>query len=251
MSELFTLNRFLLLVRNEIVTNYRKWLTTSGAIAFGIFVTAVLFGRNNPDFYLSWYVMLIFIMGIFISSRAFKELHDKTTNESYLLVPSSSLEKTLAKLFIVTVGFVIYLVVFLIVSSVIVETILWLILNRDFSLFNPFSKHLLVFTPLYLFVQSFYFLGAAWFKKMQLAKTTLGLSLVNFGFFLLGLLMIRIFFSSYFANAVDTGLLAELIVNLFEHPFFWIVKIIGILIPPACWFIACKRVEEAQVSDGI
>ncbi len=251
MSELFTLQRFLLLVRNEIVNNYRKWLLTSGSIAFGIFITATLFERGNPDFYFNWYLVLINIGGIVMASHAFLELHDKTKNESYLLIPASSLEKTLAKLFIVTVAFISYILIFHTLTSIIVEALLWLLVNRDISIFNPLSTKVWLSLPPYLFAQSFFFLGAAWFKKTHLPKTLLSISLVCFGFFLLGLLLVDILFNTYFENSVDIGDTFNLLFNVYEHRFFWIVKVIAVLIPLVCWFIAWKRVEEAQVSDGI
>lgn len=251
MSELFDLNRFLLLVRNEIVSNYRNWLLTSGAITFIVFISATLFERGNPDFYFNWYFILIFVVGIVMSSHAFLELHDKTRNESYLLIPASSLEKTLAKLFIVTIGFIAYLLVFHTLSSIIIEALLWLLVGRDIYIFSAFSKQVWFVIPLYLFVQSFFFLGAAWFKKMQLAKTTVSLSIVIFGIFLLGVLFTSILFSAFFNDAVDLGDAFDLLFNLSGHPFLWIVKIMAVVIPPVCWIIAWKRVEEAQVSDGI
>ena len=115
MNENFSFERLWLLLRSDAVGGYRSVLTVSAALVGVILVTSMIsLGGSDVTggFYLGWFGTMLFFWGIIASSRAFRELHDKTRNEAYLLIPASALEKTAARLLTLTVGLAAYLLVF-------------------------------------------------------------------------------------------------------------------------------------------
>ena len=126
MNEIFSPRRLELLIRNDAIAGYRSLLTTSATLA-GIILIIAMFSRGsasgNENFYLVCFIGMLLTWGPIASSRSFNELHDKTENESYLLLPASALEKTVARLLSVTVIFVGYLLVFTSLTSVVVESV--------------------------------------------------------------------------------------------------------------------------------
>ena len=94
------------------------------------------------------------------------------TNMAFLLLPASALEKTLSRLLLHTVGLVVYLLVFTTVLSWVLEGIntLWFGVRREF--FSPFDRARVdVAAALSSCTQALFFLGAAWFRKVQFVKT--------------------------------------------------------------------------------
>ena len=253
MNDVFSLNRFGLLLKASAVNKYRTWLITSAALAGVIFIASLFSSDHGQSFYVTLSIEILFIFGILMSAGSFKELHDKTLNQAYLLLPASSLEKTLAQLFIVTVGFILYLLVFISLTAVMVEVINFLLFGEEISLFNPFNRGLWTAIPGYLFLQSLFFLGAAWFKKLHLVKTILAISLTAIGLALIAAVNSWFFLEPYSKHDLKTTL-TPVLLPIFEanqHWLQWSFTLLLIAITIACWTIAWQRVKEAQVSDGI
>ena len=218
-----------------------------------IFIASPFSSDHGQSYYVTWSIEVLFIFGILASAGSFKELHDKTLNQAYLLLPASSLEKTLAQLFIVTIGLILYLLVFISLTAIMVEVIKFLLFGQEINLFNPFNKKLWTAIPGYLFLQSLFFLGAAWLKKLHLVKTILAISLTAMGLALLAAINSWVFLQPYSKHDLNTTL-APVLLPIFEanqHWLRWSFTLLLIAITIACWAIAWQRVKEAQVSDGI
>ena len=257
MTENLSINRIVLLLRADVVGGYRTVLIVSAALAGVILVTAMIAQGDSGvggEFYVSWFGTMLFIWGVIASSRAFREVHDRTRSAAYLLIPASALEKTIARLLAVTIGLAGYLLVFTSLTSVVVETVILLLSGERGDFFNPIDPLAWQLIPGYLFVQSFFFLGAAWFRKAHFIKTTLAVTLATVGMVIFCLLTLRIVFAPYWEGIEGIGLMftylsrshADLLDGL---------EILGtlfaILLPATCWCIAWLRIRETQVSDAV
>lgn len=251
----FSIERLWWLLRADFAGGYRTLVTVSATLA-GIILIASLISLEHAGaaqvFFLSWYGGMLYVWGTIASSRAFGELHDKARNEAYLLIPASAIEKTVARLLAVTVGLGVYLLVFTTVVALLVAGIHRLFPGGGGGLFNPLDARLWPVITGYLFVQSFFFLGAAWFRRRHFIKTALAVTLVAIGFGLFVLLTLRVVFApedfadlgNAIARAVESY---RNLLRLFES----VTDILAVTLPVACWVIAWLRVREAQVSDGI
>ena len=250
-SDTFSLSRLWLLVRMQVLSSYRSWLTGCAALAGIILIASMLADHEDTNFYAAALDNVVIFIGIFITSRSFQELHDKTKNELFLLIPASSLEKTLARLLVVTVGFLISAFVFIFIVSVLCELIKPLLYGPRLPVFNPFTNQIPNLIAIYLFLQSFYFLGAAWFKKNHLVKTILTQFAIVLSLALFSLLVIRIVFASYINVELDFNIdTAQLFAQL-SGPVEIIVKLFMVLLTFACWAIAWMKVRETEVNEGV
>lgn len=255
MNEHFSIERLCWLLRADFTAGYRSLLTVSGTMACVILIASLISfepGGAAQDFYVSWFGWMLFVWGIIASSRAFRELHDKTRNEAYLLIPASSVEKTAARLLTVTIGLAVYLMIFTAVVSLLIEGLFRLVPGTGYGPFNPLDPQVWPLICSYFFLQSFYFLGAAWFRRRHFIKTSLVITLVGIGLALFAMLTLRVVFAPVGMADLD-GLIARAAGSyrgLFQsldalRAFF------AIMLPLACWTIAWLKVRETQVSDGI
>ena len=255
MNEHFSFERLAWLLRADLANGYRSLLMVSATLA-GIILIASLTSSDpihaTQGFFGTWYGGMLYIWGIIATSRAFTELRDKARNEAYLLIPASAFEKTIARLLAVTVGLSAYLLVFTTAVSLLVWLVQGVLPGTGFGLFNPLDPRLWPVITGYLFLQSFYFLGAAWFARRHLVKTTLVIVLAGIGLGLFTLLTMRVVFAPEgigdLGNAIPRAVesfpgLLRLLDGLWT--------IVLVVLPLACWSIAWLRVRETQVSDGI
>jgi hypothetical protein len=260
MSEPLSWFRLKALLRNESIGEHRRWLVASAVIAgvlwFGA-TMAVNDGGSNDLYYRFSFFGILFAWGTIHSSLAFSELHDKSKNTAYLLLPASSLEKTLAPLLTTTIVLIAYLLVFTAAASVVIEAINRLVFGRTNDLFNPFAREVWSGLPTYLLVQSAFFLGAAWFRNVHYLKTLLAILIGTVAF--LGLTVLASWLAGIIAfTASGLTLQADPRDWLFA-PNPWLaeavqalLKILGfVALPIFCWFVAWLRVRETQVSHGV
>ena len=253
-NDVFSPQRLRLLIRGDLIAGYRSLLVVSGALA-GVILVAALATHGgvlrDGDFYRHCFGLALFVWGLVASSRAFRPLHDRTRNEAYLLIPASALEKTLARLLAVTVGLVAYLLVFIGLVSVVVETLNLLLYGGRQAFFDPFDRTVWSSIFVYIVLQSFYFLGGAWFRKAHFVKTTLALTLAVAGLACFTALTARIVFAGYWLDVGDVFFVLEQLGRARASGIGAVVHGVAFLLPLACWWIAWLRVEEVQVSDGV
>ena len=255
MNEHFSLERLWWLLRADLASGYRSLLTISGALA-GVILIAALISFEIPGsgqgFFVSWYGGMLYIWGIIASSRAFSELHDKNRNQAYLLLPASAIEKTVARLLAVTVGLSVYLLIFTTAVSLVVAGVFGLLPGPGYGVFNPLDPSIWPVITGYLFLQSFYFLGAAWFRRRHFIKTTLAITVAGIGLGLLAFLTLRIVFAP--EGIADVGNFVARALGSYQGLLQMLESIRTVFViglPVAFWCIAWLRVRETQVSDGI
>ena len=242
------------LLRGDLITGYRSLLVSSAGLAVVILVVAMIAPSDYhgfSSFHRAAFTIALFTWGIVATSRAFVSLHDKTRNEAYLLLPASALEKTLARLLTVTVGFVLYLLVLSTLVSVVVESLNLLFFGSRHRIFDPFDPIVWERVTLYIVVQALYFLGAAWFRRGHFMKTTLAVTLGCIALTALTLIALRIAFADLWAVAWDIDYALESLRDWFAGTGSEVLFAVKLLLPIACWCIAWLRVSEAQTSDGV
>lgn len=127
-NKFFSFSRFYLLMRNDILLNYKRYLfTIVGAFILGFIILYVsmpqvividnnfkadgliAFGWSR---YLQIFIMCLFGLGAFVGS-AFSELSNKVKTSNYLLIPGSTFEKFLCQFVLrALVGTAIFLFIF-------------------------------------------------------------------------------------------------------------------------------------------
>jgi hypothetical protein len=259
MSEQLSWPRLKALLRNESLGEYRTWLiasaVTAGALLIGAVVT-VNNGSSDGPYYRFAFFAVLGVWGTIHTSLVFSALHDKSKNTAFLLLPASALEKTLAPLLTTTVILVAYLLAFTTIASVAIEAINWLVYRRTNDLFHPFEPETWAGVTRYLVVQSWFFLGAAWFRRAHFLKTLLTIWIGSLC--LLGLTVAAALIAGI-ATFTPDGFLVQASLRewLFvPNPFtsairFSLAVLWLVALPVFCWVVAWLRVSETQVSHGV
>jgi hypothetical protein len=262
-SEIMSFRRLGLLLRNDAADRYRALLMHSAVLAAVILIVSLMqagFGdvsRADGRFYFFVFLALLFVWGNIVASVAFKELHDKTKNDAYLLLPASDVEKTIARLLPATVGFFVYLVIYMTVVSWIAESANLALFGVRNGTFNVFDANLQNYIGHYIVGQSIYFLGAAWFRKAHFWKTALTVVIFFFVFPWYCWLIFRLLFPGYFDGFVPLFDDVDLYDAYQANETFFDGLAAGakfayyFVLPPLCWVVAWLRVKETQVSHGV
>jgi hypothetical protein len=261
MTETFDLRRVALLMRADLYTWYRTLGIVSAAAGGVILLAAVLLksgGSAAGQYYFGWFATLLFLAGLIVTSRGFRDLHEKTRNTAFLLLPASSLEKTLARLLMLSIGFIAYLVVFMTLVAMLSEAANWLLRNRWETVFQPFEAHVWKLAGHFVILQSVFFLGAAWFRSNHLFKTVLAIVVLIAVYIaivaLVGRLLLRSMSNPEFIVTAVENLsfgLYEQHRLIFDVAGVFVELAYFVLLPVLCWTVAWMRVTETQVSDGV
>lgn len=263
MNETFALRRLWLLMRNDVVAEYRAFLIVWGVLAAVMLLSSAVKATQSSvsaAFYDPWYVGMLFIWGAFVASHSFTELYDKTKNEAYLLLPASVHEKLAARLLRVVVFFV-CLLVLLTLTSAVIESINQLWFGRHNGIFNPFDAvgwsvdgRAVALDGHFVVVASLFFLGAAWFHKTPFIKTALVLTLFPNVLAVLAVGLLAILFHGHYDIRIEQfqaeayyaahKTLAQGLLTALKILYFFVL-------PVFCWVVVWLRLCEAQVSDGI
>ncbi len=262
MNQVLDIKRLGFLARRDMIDGWRGNAIASGAVAGSMFLLVVLQalfdGQQSMD-YSSYLIGTLIIWGSISASLAFTSLHDKTKNENYLMLPASSVEKTLVRLLSVSVATPIFIMILISLASLIAEGVTAIFFHTYFAALNPFQGMFFKILGYVIIIQSVFFLGAAWFKKAHFIKTILTLILFSIVLGIVGAFMFRLLFASYFEGFYnpkmihfDMGLMMESEFPSLMNTLHIIGKVFLYgLLAPFCWVIAWLRVKETQSSDGV
>lgn len=246
MNDQLSPRRLGLLLRNDLLHDQRTYLIVSAIIAvlalFGP-AGAVYFNYTGAGFYRTVLLMALFSFGTITTSMAFADLHGRATSTAFLLLPATALEKTVARLLMSTVVLIGYLLLFTTALSLLVEVLKLAVFGGENVLFSPFDPVVWSVLPHYLVVQALFFLGAAWFRRLNFIKTLLALVVIVAGLTAFGVSV--------------TWSLTEGV--QFEGDYFFDFDFfVGalyyayiVVLPVFCWFVAWLRVKETQVRHGV
>ncbi len=225
----------MLLFKHDLSINRHIIITTIAAIASVLFLyTLVVSNGFSHNFHPMVYLWVLFVGGFWISSLAFKDLHDKQKSYLLLTLPCSNLEKFLVKLILTSVGYVLASLVLYYLLSVIVVVISALLLHKELPLFTPFRNDILVYIRNYFVFQSVFLLGSIYFKRHAMTKTVLSL----------GCLAIVFTFFTFLTIVLLLGPLGMSVMHVFSAV---IGSLLWIVLAPCCWLIAYIRLCEVEV----
>lgn len=258
MNQQLSIERLGLLLRADLMLRARNVLIVSATLAGLIVIHGTLttaFGNPQTNIFPAWFYGSLFVWGAVAASYSFPELHNKSTNQAYLLLPASALEKTLSRLFIVTVLFWPFLSILLTLAS-------WLNAGVSLILFGArvpvFSAAEYLSWPIFghaVVVQSVYFLGAAWFRKAHFLKTALATTLITNAFFIITGIILWVLYRDMIAQfgpgGVDEGQIMSSNRVLLDLTMDFAPALYFFVLPPFCWWVAWLRVRETQVSYGV
>ena len=260
MSRPFEPRRLWLLIRGDLLADYRTFLTTAAAVTgvmlLGSMYTIVQVGAIDI-YYIVWYAGFLSVWMPFVASTSFRDLHDKAKNEAYLLLPASALEKVAARLLRATIGQFALLLILLTVASAAIEGINSLVFGQHNTMFDPLALWVWRPLPWALVGISLFFLGAAWFRKNHFFKTALALTVLPAPFVVFTVIVVRLLLGdllesasismpegNFYAYYVQHRGMFRFLGSMCEALYF-------VVLPVFCWSVAWLRVTEAQVSDGV
>jgi hypothetical protein len=258
MSERLSWLRLKALLRNESVGEYRIWLIASAVTCGAMLVGAMYVHPSHdldPPYYRVAYFAALLVLGTLQASLSFRELHDKNHNAAFLLLPASALEKTLAPLLTTTIVLIVYLLALTTAASIAIEGVNWLLYRRTNDLFDPLAPEVWGGIPRYLVVQSWFFLGATWFRRAHYLKTVLAIMVGTLVLAALGLLLA---FVAGLVTVSSGGLHVQVNVHSWLSPYLdstllrvSLATLCFVVQPLFCWWLAWLRIRETQVSHGV
>ena len=256
----FKPERFYLLIRNAVLLNRSAILLVSGALAgILLFLSAIdAFAVCREGLHQRLFLATLYLGGLIVTGRVFRELHDKVKGPVWLLIPASTLEKVASRIALSTILYVAGAMILYLVFSMISEVFNWILFSRHHALFKPFEAGVLKGAALYVALQAPFLVGAVYFRRHALSKTVLVLLGYSFVLFLVILLGSWLIFGGLFHDMIS-GL-----ETYSSHPFFdsdtlwagalgmgrvglWVWRIFfWAVMPLTCWIVCYFRLKEAE-----
>ena len=262
MNDVLDWRRIGLLLRNDIVGGYRTWLIRSAGVAALVLLIPIInaLAHQFPGgpAYFWWFYVLLFAWGAGTASSALAELNDRTKNEAFLLLPASATEKVATRFALVTLGFFAFFIVFGTVLAFATQLIDAWTLGRTIGWFPRMGAGLeWIWIGNFLVVQSVFFAGSAWFRKLHFAKTAGSIVALYFIALAFAYVMAYLFlpqfrdglgmrFSSDDFDAIFVGYAGVI------AAIWWVLRVLYFAgLPILSVYVAWLRVNEAQVSHGV
>lgn len=217
------------------------------------------FASSNSVLHMTYFALTLFIGGFIITSRAFLELHTTNRSHDWLMLPASPIEKYFSRLVLTSAGVAVGMVVYFALFSLFGSALMLLLFHRAYVLFNPLDGAVWLLVLNYVVLQSIFFAGAVYFKKLHFIKTVLVLA--GFGLLLVlvtGGLAVRLFWGELLVlnahGAIGQGELASVEPQLLSAGRT-VAVILRIaywgLLAPVFWIVAYFRLREAEVRNGV
>jgi len=238
-NDVFNLNRLLLFIRLDLAVNYKMILVFMAATASVLFLYCIALPVHSSaeNFHVVMYSLVLFNGGFWVSSLAFKDVHDDKRNYLFLTLPVSNFEKFFGKLLLTSVGYVVVLSLFYFVLSVIVAGINALLFKYPQPFFNVLDPIVLSYIKWYLVWQSVFVLGSIYFAKHAMSKITLTASLVVIVFIIVAFLFSVLFVGpqAFFTFG-------------WNDPLLRIIKTVFLIfVAPFCWLLTYLRLTETEL----
>lgn len=177
MNKEYSLQRVINHIKRDLFL-LKGTLVTGISIAIGILFLLLLLNmvwdkELSTNEFSGIFGFIYFILGIVLTFSIFKEIHNQSSNQLYLSLPISPIERLTAIWLTTTL---VYTLVFSILGFVIGEFAIVfgsLFLGADYTPLVPFSENYWGVVKTYLFIQPLFMLGAISFKKNRIGKTIL------------------------------------------------------------------------------
>lgn len=257
----FETRRFLLIIRNEITLNRANFLIFA-AVVWGVLFLNLVIRMNAPKDALILgpsYGIFVFISGLIMTEKAFKDLHDQNKSAAWLTLPASMFEKYVSRVAYAIVASTASIMILFFLFSVVSKGIIYLIfgtLNTP-ELFNPFSVDILLKSLRSWILLSPFQLGIIYFKKRQFSKTFVSILGYQLFLVLIAVVGLKIFISDV-QGQFSVNFPPEIMPNLFIENNTSLAQAWSIvkwsasiafwsLFAPFCWVTGYIRLKETEV----
>ena len=280
MNNIFNIKRFGLVFRKDILENRKRYmllfLTILGIITLFITFESLDYysnERNNSDinFNLLKVISLLFgIFGMIFAATFMNPMNSKIKRMSYLINPSSNLEKFMTRWIIVTVGYIISFFIALWIADILrvgvcsarypdidvtFLDITKLMSSDETGVFFEylFSKGLfMTVTAMFFLFQSFFILGSTFWEKSTFVKTFSAGILISLSFALICRWTILIFYGS-FNEFVDVfvSVIPSTNIDVNKESAAAITSLVISLFTLINWTLAYFRFRESEIIKRI
>ena len=247
---LFEPKRFLLLLRNDLMTHFKTSLIIIGSIigALSFLVFLANFNGSLSRLHLESFKLVIIPGGYLLTAASFRFLHEKNRSSFYLTLPASHIEKLLSRLVLTTIGFVVGVSALYYVFSLLASGASVFINGDSLPVFNPFEHGNIVLISFYWITQSVFLLGAIHFRSHHFIKTifSLWLFIAVIIIFTIGVVWLAFDVSLFGYNQIYH--LKQLGLGDMSQPVFRIMKMLIVYgIAPFFWLISYLKLKEYEV----
>lgn len=261
-NQFFSLKRFYLLIKNDLLINYKTYLfTLMGAFIAGFVIFYISMPKSFPasafdnDNYMQIAVICLFGLGVFVG-LSFPELSNKIKTTNYLLLPASTFEKFLVQFSLRFIGGSLLFTVIIWLDAHLAR---WIILNVfegfDSTIIEKVNIHamfkgakfysILPFIFAILSIGTYLFSIRLFFRKNALVKTVISLGFVVYIMFCLMVLFSHLFYpqTTGFNVTLNEYELTFLPIRNVELWFHSIMYLSGLFLLPLGYF----KLKEKQV----
>ncbi len=268
-----TLRRIRLLLKRDIAEVLRPVALSAATVAGIVLLFYLMHGisTHTPTLVIGTagghqavFRQLLYIGGLIVTSRAFREVHDKARNHDWFMLPASTAEKFVARLLLTSVGYASAVLVGYFLATVLAAGIAGVLTGSSPGIFNPLDREALRAVHNYWIMQSIFLFGAAYFRKLHFIKTILSLVVFFIALSWVAAAVFRIVFTGYFDGMMPQASLLELLRNAGKDTPWHeslaatsgIVRVVvGViyqaLLAPFFWIATCVRLHETEVSDAV
>jgi len=253
---------------NRDLTLYRKTLLIYFMVAvmitmFFIYIFPVAMQRGMPN-YMSYGVNVPVIIGLLVIliGFSFTDLDSSGKKISYLLLPSTALEKYMTRFLSTLIGYSIIFMLIYIIDSLFVK-----ILNissvygtgNSYELFRQ-SEQVKTYLQFYIMLHAIFFYGAVAFNKNSFLKTALVVFIIVAAVLFLLKVLVWIFLPNVSVSLflrLDTEVFyySEEAYKKFESYRNVLGSVMGFIAfyitPPFLWVLGYFRLKEEEVENGV
>lgn len=269
--KLFNFNRFILLYRNEIVSNYRKWIVFLATIVGVYSLAAIIYGTAhkyglvsfNTNLLNNFFTLFLFIVGYVASSFVFSDINNKLKNSLWFSLPGTTLEKYIVGLLSSSLGFVLFFILAFILASLVSAIITIPLFDIRCDIFNPFrltvgsreiKVSILWISLIYILTQSIFLVGSIAFKNAAFIKTLL----VGVGILIIYSILMSIVISLFTNHGSLGNMDIRIITRILEKPQSELKALLlrSIVISNSCVFayfniVGYLKLKEKEVKSGV
>jgi hypothetical protein len=263
------MKRFIALLRREWIIGQRDLAIYASVIILLFFgyeglqsIMTRYAGTPFPtEVYDTLFPSFLFIGGIIFTVDLFaRDLYKRDNQHTFLMLPASNAEKFLSKSLLAAVGYPIALTLYFIVSSLVVELLMYLIFGNPIGVFNPLRLHgYWTMLTRYWSIISLFILGSTIFRKTALVKTPLAFTILAVLATTIALIFLKLFVAIRVGGGVS---LLEALSRVDRRRFNEMVETIRgwtvardllhyLIIPIALQTTAYFRLCEVEATDAV
>ncbi len=198
----FSIQRIGYLIRKDIWES-RKVAGIIGMAVFGFFFMIFMSfsKRANDTPHEVLYPMLLFVGGFIFTSIIFRELYTKPRGQFYLTLPASNFEKFSSKWLISAILYPVAITLSYWLFSIIANAV-YTYLNGEslVGFMTDWTRDLKDLIPIYIVIQSVFFLGAITFTKYNIFKTFFSVFVLGIFLMIVSGFLFRFIMWDYFSG---------------------------------------------------